>query len=224
MLYMKCPARYRYEVIEGLHGGGEESAYVRFHRCVYITVGWLEAERQKGKAVDTQAALAQLAAVWATDGPIDHAFENYYRGAAEGMVRGMVDTVATETARYDRQEWAVPLGARKVVVTPDRVLICSDGTIRVQRIRTGRKTKSEPDKAIYALLRRGTTLKYPGRPVSVEIFYLSTGEIIPVPAKNDERLLAEYSDAIAEIESGDFHADPEARKCPNCPCYFMCGS
>jgi len=108
-LYMKCPARYRYEVIEGLHGGGDESAYVRFHRCVYITVGWLEAERQKGKAVNTQAALAQLAALWATDGPIDHAFENYYRGAAESMVRGMVDTVATETARYDRQEWAVPL-------------------------------------------------------------------------------------------------------------------
>jgi superfamily I DNA/RNA helicase/CRISPR/Cas system-associated exonuclease Cas4 (RecB family) len=223
-LYMKCPARYRYEVIEGLHGGGDESAYVRFHRCVYITVGWLEAERQKGKAVDTQAALAQLAVVWGTDGPIDHAFENYYRAAAESMVSGMVDTVSTETARYDRQEWAVPLGARKVAVTPDRVLICSDGTVRVHRIRTGRKTKSEPDKAIYALLRLGAALKYPGRPVSVEIFYLSTGEIIPVPAKNDEKLLAEYSDAIAEIESGDFHADPEARKCPNCPCYFICGS
>jgi CRISPR/Cas system-associated exonuclease Cas4 (RecB family) len=94
----------------------------------------------------------------------------------------------------------------------------------VQRIRTGRKTKSEPAKVIYALLRRGAALKYPGRTVSVEISYLSTGEIMAVPTNNDDKLLAEYSDAIEKIESGDFHAVPEARKCPNCPCYFICGS
>jgi hypothetical protein len=29
-LYTQCPARYRYEVIEGLWGGRDESAYVRF--------------------------------------------------------------------------------------------------------------------------------------------------------------------------------------------------
>ncbi len=49
---------------------------------------------------------------------------------------------------------------RKIVITPDRVLIGPDGTVRVQRIRTGRKTKSEPDKPIYALLaaRRGAEI------------------------------------------------------------------
>ncbi len=66
-------------------------------------------------------------------------------------------------------------------------------------------------------LRRGAALKYPGRPVNVEIFYLGTGERVPVPAKNDDKLLAEYTDAIAGIESGDFHADPEARRCPELP-------
>ena len=52
--------------------------------------------------------------------------------------------------------------ARKVAVTPDRVVITPDG-VRVQRIRTGRKTKSEPDKPIYALLRRGAAGRYPGK-------------------------------------------------------------
>jgi DNA helicase-2/ATP-dependent DNA helicase PcrA len=222
-LYTQCPARYRYEVIEGLRGGRDESAYFRFHRCVYITVGWLEEERQKGHTVDAAGALARLATVWATDGPIDHAFENYYRNAAEGMVKGMAEAIAAEIGQYDRQEWAIPVGGRKIVITPDRVLIGSDGTVRVQRIRTGRKTKSEPDKPIYALLRRGAALKYPGRPVSVEIFYLGTGDRVPVPAKNDDKLLATYTDAIAGIERGDFHADPEPRRCPNCQCYFMCG-
>ncbi len=222
-IYLQCPARYRYQVIEGLHGGRDESAYVRFHRCVYVTVGWLEQERQDGRTVDTAAALARLASVWATDGPVDHAFENYYRSAAESMVKGMAAAIAVETGEYDRQEWAIPLGARNITITPDRVLVGSDGTTRVQRIRTGRKTKSEPDKPIYALLRRGATLKYPGKAISVEIFYLGTGEIVPVPAKNDEKLLAEYAEAIAGIERGDFHADPQPRRCPNCQCYFMCG-
>lgn len=222
-LYMQCPVRYRYEVIEELRGGRDESAYLRFHRCVYITVGWLEQERQKGHTVDASTALARLTTVWATDGPIDYAFENYYRSVAEGMVKGMAEAIAAETGQYDRQEWAIPVGGRKIVITPDRVLIGSGSTVRVQRIRTGRKTKSEPDKPIYALLRRGAALKYPGRPVSVEIFYLGTGERVSVPAKNDDKLLAKYTAAIASIERGDFHADPEPRRCPNCQCYFMCG-
>jgi DNA helicase-2/ATP-dependent DNA helicase PcrA len=222
-LYTQCPARYRYEAIEGLRGGRDESAYVRFHGCVYTTVGWLEGERQKGRTVDAASALARLDTVWAADGPIGHPFEIYYRSAAEGMVKGMADAISAETGQYDRREWTIPLGSRKIVITPDRVLIDPDGTVRVQRIRTGRKTKSEPDKPIYALLRLGAALKYPGKQLSIEIFYLGTGERVPVLAKNDAKLLAEYTDAIAGIESGDFHAIPEARRCPNCQCYFMCG-
>jgi hypothetical protein len=46
-IYTQCPARYRNEYIDGLRGGRDESAYLRFHRCVYKTVGWLEAERMQ---------------------------------------------------------------------------------------------------------------------------------------------------------------------------------
>jgi DNA helicase II / ATP-dependent DNA helicase PcrA len=223
-LYTQCPARYCYEVIEGQRGGRDQSAYIRFHRCVYITVGWLEEERENGRTVDVASALAHLGTVWATEGPIDHAFEKYYRSAADNMVRGMAEAIAAESVTYDRKEWSIPLGSRQVTITPDRVLIESNGTIRVQRIRTGRKTKSEPDKAIYALLRRGAMLNYPGKRISVEIFYLGTGERIVVPTKNDNKLLAAYTDAIAGIERGDFHPETDARRCPNCQCYFMCGA
>jgi DNA helicase II / ATP-dependent DNA helicase PcrA len=222
-LYTQCPARYRYEVLERLRGGKAQSPYVRFHRCVYVTVGWLESQRQEGQKVDVAAALSHLATVWAEDGPVNDAFENYYRTAAENMVAGMVEAIAAETGHYDRQEWKVPLGGRNVVITPDRLLLDSNGTIRVQRIRTGRKTKSEPDKPIYALLRRGARLKYPGKQIAVEILYLGTGERVPVLEKNDEKLLATYTDAMDGIERGDFHAEPDPRRCPNCPCYFMCG-
>jgi DNA helicase II / ATP-dependent DNA helicase PcrA len=222
-LYTQCPARYRYEIIEGLRGGRDQTAYIRFHGCVYETIGWLEQQRQSGTAVDVQSALAQLATIWQSHGPIQHPFEAYYRQAADGMITRIAEAVATESGQYFRQEWAIPLAGREVLITPDRVLLGSDGTLHVQRIRTGRKTKSEPDKPIYALLRRGAALVHPGKRANIEIFYLGTGERVPVVAKNDDKLLATYSDAIAGIERGDFHPEPDARRCPNCQCYFMCG-
>lgn len=221
-LYSQCPARFRYEIVEGLRGGKEESPYVCFHRCVYITVGWLEQERQNGRITPVAEALAQLANEWAKQGP-EHAFEKYYRAAAEKMVKILAESIAAETAQYDRQEWNIPLGARKVAISPDRVVKSSEGLIHVQRIRTGRKTKSEAQKPIYALLRRGASLMYPGASVSVETYYLGTGEQLNIPPRNDDKLLATYSEAIAGIERGDFHAEPDPRRCPSCQCYFICG-
>jgi DNA helicase II / ATP-dependent DNA helicase PcrA len=223
-LYRHCPAGYCYEIIDGLHGGRDESAYARFHRCVYRTVRWLEDERQQRNVVDVASALATLGRVWAEDGPEGHPFEKYYRTAAQTMVREMAEAIAGESAEYERAEWTVAVGKRKVLVSPDRVLVGADGSIRVQRVRTGRQTKSEPAKPIYALLRRGAALKYPGRNVSIEIFYLATRQVILVPQKDDDKLVGEYADAIGGIERGDFHAKPDLRRCPNCPCYFLCGA
>jgi hypothetical protein len=95
--------------------------------------------------------------------------------------------------------------------------------VHVQRIRTGRKTKSDPANRIYALLRRGAAARYPGRRVVIEAYYLATREAVPIPPGKDDKLLEEYTGAIADIERGAFAPAPEdARRCPNCQCYFIC--
>lgn len=224
-LYKRCPARYRYEVIDGLRGSGDTSAYVRFHRCVYRTVGWMEEQKTCGASCDHATAGARLAMEWQKAGPVGHGFEAYYRASAEAMVRTMADVVSAEAGSYDRGEWEIDLGGKSVVLTPDRVVIGTDGIIHVQRVRTGRKTISEPDNPIYALLRLGAAQRYPGRRVSIETFYLATGETVPIAAKKDDKHLAAYADTIAAIERGAFPAKPEqARQCPGCQCYFICGA
>jgi superfamily I DNA/RNA helicase len=223
-LYMQCPARYRYEVIEGLRGGRDESPYIQFHRCVYVTVGWLEQQREVGQIASVDAGLARLAVEWEKRGPVGHAFESYYRASADGMVKAMATAIAVEKGQYDRNEWIIPVGPRQISITPDRVLITPEGIVRVQRIRTGRKTKSEPESPVYALLRLGAAGRYGGETASIETFYLATGETVPIVPKNDDKRLQEYAAAIAEIEHGDFHPEPDARRCPNCKCYFMCGA
>jgi DNA helicase II / ATP-dependent DNA helicase PcrA len=223
-LYRLCPARYRYEFIEGLHGIRDDSAYIRFHRCVYATIGWLEGQREQGQPVDLAAAHQRLAEEWAARGPVGHAFESYYRSTAEGMVAAMAAAIAAETGTYDRAEWEIPVNGKVVTIRPDRVVISPTGAIRIQRVRTGRKTKSEPDNPIYALLRRGAATRYAGRPVRVESFYLATGEVVPVAPRDDAKLIEQYAEAINGIERGDFHPIPDPRRCPNCQCYFMCGA
>nr|WP_315764395.1 ATP-dependent helicase [Bradyrhizobium sp. SZCCHNS2005] len=146
-IYTQCPARYRNEFVDGLRGGRDESAYIRFHRCVYITVGWLEQQHESGNTVTVAGALQHLAEVWAEEGPVGHAFEKFHRRNGEDMVRKMAETIAAEKETYARGEWSISVGERRVLIAPDRVLIKPDGSVRVQRIRTGKKTKSEADTA-----------------------------------------------------------------------------
>ena len=222
-LYLQCPARYRYEWLDGLRGATDDAPYIRFHRCVYRTIGWIEAQRSAGQPATLAEAQAELDREWARAGPVGHGFEPYYRGSADAMVATMVDVIAAETGTYDRGEWEIALDGKQVAVTPDRVIIAADGTVHVQRIRTGRKTKSEPENRIYALLRKGARTRYPGRSVVIETFYLATRETVPVLSRKDDKLLAEYRQAMADIEAGEFAPAPkDARRCPNCQCYFIC--
>lgn len=223
-LYLRCPARYHYEKLDGLYGARDASAYLRFHRCVHRTLGWLEAQAAEGNRASSAEARAELVRQWEKGGPKDHPFERYYWTAAEGMVETIAKLILSETGQYDRAEWSVGVDGKQVTVTPDRVVIQDDGSVRVQRIRTGRKSKSEPDHRIYALLRRGAATRYPGRTVYVETYYPASGESVPAPAKKDDKLLSEYADAIAAIERGEFTPNPkDRRQCPNCQCYFICG-
>jgi superfamily I DNA/RNA helicase len=223
-VYLRCPARYRYEVLDGLRGGRDSSAYLRFHRCVHRTMGWLEQQAQDGHPASPSLALQELARQWKEHGPGGHGFEGYYQSAAETMVVSIARLIASETGTYDREPWSVKVSERTITYMPDRVVIAPDGRVRIQRIRTGRKTKSEPENRVYALIRRAASSRYPGRSVSVEAYYPATDEAVPMVAKNDEKLLQQYTDAISAIESGEFPIEREPRQCPNCQCYFICGA
>jgi len=223
-IYLRCPARFQYEVIDDLRGGRDSSAYLRFHRCVHRTMGWLEEQARDGHPTSTEQASRELARQWEEHGPVGHGFETYYRAAAETMVASIAQLIATETGTYDREPWSVEVAGRTIAYTPDRVIIAPNGAVRIQRIRTGRKTKSEPENRVYALIRRGAARRYPGCAVAVEAYYPATDEAVPMIAKNDDKLLREYADAIAAIERGEFPQTPDARQCPNCQCYFICGA
>lgn len=217
--YMKCPARYRYEVLEGLRGGEEDSAYLRFHGCVRQTVRWIFEALRNGRSVTPVAAVERLEAIWAEHGP-KHGFEPLYRAEARRMVEG---TVSSSIDGEDvSTEWIAAVGDRMITLRPDRVLETPSGVL-AQRLKTGRKAKSEDEKPGWALMGVAATQAFPGRSIELEAFYpAKAGRVTIMPAKGG-KAISDYSEAIAGIESGEFSPSP-GRDCPTCQYYFVCTS
>jgi superfamily I DNA/RNA helicase len=220
--YMRCPARYRYEFVDGIRGAGDLGAFIGFHRCVRRTLGWIERETETGKAVTPEGAVNQLAKIWSEQGPLDHGFEPYYLQTAQQMVRHMTHIQTQQGESLDRGEWQVEIDGKKVLVLPDRVVNRKDGTVLVQQIRTGRRSKSEADKPLYGLLHHGAGQRYVGVQCTVETVYLGVGTRERVPESTEADGVAAYNEAIEGIEHGDFTPRPN-QYCPNCPYYFVCG-
>lgn len=223
-VYMKCPALYRYEITDGLQGGRDASNYLKFHRCVYRTLSWLENQMRGASPATAEQAIQELERQWQSHGPRGYGFEAYYRAAAETMVASLARLIASETGTYDREPWKIAVGGKSITYAPDRVIVSPNRNVRVQRIRTGRQTKSELEKPVYALMRAGASQRYPGHQVTVEAYYPATDETVAIPVNNQAKLIQQYLDAIAGIERGAFPPDTGDRQCPNCSCYFICGA
>ena len=224
-VYMKCPRKYFYEFELGLGGRRDDSAYVQFHGCVYDVLHWIQYERTEGRAVDESAAQAYLAVIWQARGPLEHIYESIYREQAERMISLAVVREPMTGARSARPEYEIALPNGRVKITLDYTEISEDGSsLLMQRIRTGRPSKSEMDKPVYGLYHVAGEQAYPKAKRQLEILYLSTNETKGVELKNSqvEKRLADYDGAMAGILTGEFTAAPSDRECPRCPHYFIC--
>ena len=225
-VYIQCPRAFFYESVLGLNRGREDSGYVRFHRCVYRVLRWIAEENDSGHLVVEAEALAHLDAVWEEQGPQGHAYEALYRSSAVILVRRAVKRPLTSRSATTRRHWEVPLPLGRVHFVPDHVEVRNDGSEIIERLRTGRPTKSEADKNIYALYVMAAREDEPQVPRTVQVRYLTTEQVEPVnltPRKIETRL-GRYNDAIRGVLLEDYPPKPNDRFCPRCPHYFICPS
>jgi superfamily I DNA/RNA helicase len=226
-VYMKCPRKYFYEFVLELGGRREDSVYVQFHQCVYDVLRWLQHERAEGHNVDESAARAYLAEIWKARGPLDHFYEPIYRSEAELMVVRAVNRPPLPNSKSARLECEIALPHGRVKLTLDHTELVEDGSdpfLLVQRIRTGRPSKSEADKPIYGLYHAAAEQEYPKARRQLQILYLSTNEVkdSELKKKQVETRLTNYDDAIVGILNEQFDPEPSDRECPRCPHYFIC--
>ena len=224
--YQNCPKQFFYEYELGLGRRRDDNAYVQFHSCVYAVLRWLQDERGAGRAPDERAALDMLREVWQQRGPKDHLYEPEYWRTAEVMVRRAVGQAWHPPRRTETQpRWEVPLKHGTVTVTPDRIVEDGDQVV-VQRLRTGKPTQSEASADIYALYQAAAAHALPGVDTRLETLYLATGELreVQVSEKSARTRLGHYDAAIDGILRREFPPDPNDRRCPRCPHYFICAA
>jgi len=222
--YVTCPRQLYYEVGLELSGRREDEAYQLFHRCVRSTIIWVQRERADGRPVDGAAALNWLAAAWAARGPIGHPYEAIYRASAEHILTQAVHILRRPAPHEELAPWVIPLDNGEVQCEPDHIERDDDGTVVVQRLRTGKLSSSEKEKDIYALYQLGAARAYEHVPHRLEIKFLSTDETdeVDLSAKQLKNRRETYQEAIAGIRAGLFPPKPNERECPRCPFYFIC--
>ena len=223
-VYIRCPRQYFYECVLGLGRSREDSGYVEFHRCVYRVLRWMAETRASGSTVDEAAALGYLTKVWQEQGPRDHLFEQLYRSSADDLVRRAVKRPFSSGGTAARPQWEVQVPLGRIHFTPDHVEVFDDGSEVVERLRTGRPTKSEMRKDIYALYMVAAQTAEPRVPRTVKLRYLSTDQVdtINISPRTINTRLNHYNDAIKGILHKDFAPRPNDRNCPRCPHYFIC--
>jgi hypothetical protein len=218
-VYSKCPARYRYEMVDGLAVLADRSAFLRFHGCVRQTLAWMSDEVYAGREVSAADAVARLDGIWPERGPVG-GFAEIYLAEARRMVANAASALEANEVPIDRV-LQVDVAGRTVVVRPDRVVEASDGAIVIRRYRTGRKSKGEAAKPIWSLLASAGEAAFPGREIRLEAFYPATAETERIAAKRGVKALDDYVQALDGIERG--HFPPRAsRECPSCQFYFIC--
>jgi DNA helicase-2/ATP-dependent DNA helicase PcrA len=231
--YLKCPRKFFYEQRLYLSGRGEETAYLRFHACVYETLSWLAVERMAGRLAEESAddfqalARAQLTQLWRVKGPVEHVYESFYREQARLMVERAVRHYARARGQLFHQTWTIERPGALVSVTPDYMELIgeTDGpTILFRQTRTGKPPTKTPDDDAYALFYAIAAEHFPQARPRVEILYLSTDEIIELKLsqRTINTRLKHYDDAISGILAGEFPPEVSDHQCPRCAHFFTC--
>ena len=222
--YMRCPARYAFEVVDGLADASPPSAHRKFLAAVHLTIQAMQREWTDRPTLPTDDdALAALATAWAKAGPVGHPAEGYYRATAERMATRMAQLIGDGSGDvHHDDDWVVDLGAGLVLIRPHRVIEHPWGAITVQELRTS--GQGEPSVTRLALLLAGARGRFPDERVTVETLDMETGDVTEGYVFDEVEALAPYGEAIVAIEGGAFAPRPHPGACPSCPFLFACGA
>ena len=94
----------------------------------------------------------------------------------------------------------------------------------VRRVKTGKPRSNAFDDIEYTILHLAAVQTYGGQ-AQVEVTYLTseTTEPMSISAKKLETRRQKVQDIVRSVRSGDFPPKIEARTCPRCPSFFICG-
>lgn len=218
--YEKCPRRFFYSYILQIGGRRAMTGYMQMHEgvrnilhAVISNPNLLKSDQDMEKQVEE--ALFGI-------GLTNHGYLSDFKDLAIGMVRYFlkVRDGFTPKAPYDL---SIVLGKEEVIVSPNDVLQQPNGELVFRRVKTGHFRKPELEDLDTVALLLATREMRP-KPI-VEMVHLADQKtrILDLSKQkllNREEKLQKF---LKKIRAGVFPPNPESRKCPGCPAFFVCG-
>jgi hypothetical protein len=222
-LYLRCPRRYYYDRVFPLAAGGEDSAFLQFHRCLYQLLEWMEQQHTDTGQVNPADISQELERLWSSTSLVGHPLEVLYRKSADAMA-AKAQVVFSEDRNISKNEVVeLPFQHGVVRFSVDHSEMQAGRRV-LRRMKTGRVRSSEANQNVYGLYHMAGK-QLAGESYQVEVFSLSTGaaEPIELSARKLQTLVGHYEAAIDGILTEDYQVDPaDSRTCPRCPHYFVC--
>ena len=221
-LFERCPRRFLYTHVMKLGGRRTETAFMKMHNVVGDVFDWLKTAH--ALTVPTANELgARFDEAWQAKGSVDHGYAEDYRRIARRLVDVIIET-RSRGVPAPSTPIALVWAEGEILVHPDSVARGDKGQIVVRRVKTGKPRPNVFDDIEYTLLHLATIQAYGGS-AQVEVTYLTSETTQPM--KITERKLKTRSERIQEfvrrVRAGDFPVKEEARTCPRCPNFFVCG-
>lgn len=218
-LFERCPRRFFYTHVLQTGGKRTMTSFMQMHDGVRK----LFKKVIKGELSSTGEQLAQdVAQALRDEGLGKHGYFDHYRDFAVAMIEFFASTRKGFQTR-EPQALHVSYSGEEIVVTPDDVLVASDGSITLRRVSTGH-SRSEDTKSIGAAAFLSAAAEaFPG--ATVELVYLADQQSTPLSLKTGEidTRRRHMESHLKAIRAGEFQSAASSFSCPNCPALFICG-
>jgi DNA helicase-2/ATP-dependent DNA helicase PcrA len=221
-LFERCPRRFLYTHVMKLGGRRTETAFMKMHNVVGDVFDWLKTAHAMTSPSEAELG-ARFDQAWQAKGAVDHGYAEDYRRIARRLVDFVIET---RSRGVPAPATPISLGwaEGEILVRPDSVAQGDKGQIVVRRVKTGKPRSNAFDDIEYTLLHLAAMQAYGGS-AQVEVTYLTSETTQPMEI-TDRKLKTrseKVQDFVKRVYAGDFPAKEEARTCPRCPSFFICG-
>jgi len=221
-LFERCPRRFLYTHVLKLGGRRTETAFMKMHNVVSEVFEWLKREHETTSPTIDELA-ARFEEAWRYKGATAHGYAEDYRRIGKRLVEFL-----TESRSRGVSAPAPPISLGwaegEILISPDGVAHGDGGSVTVRRVKTGKQRSNAFDDIEYTVLHLAAVQAY-GPHAQVEVTYLTSETIQPmeISSRKLESRRKKLQSFLQEMRAGQFPAKPEARSCPSCPSFYLCG-
>lgn len=221
-LFERCPRRFLYTHVLKLGGRRTETAFMKMHNVVSDVFEWLKTTHATTSPSEAELS-ARFDEAWHVMGAVDHGYAEDYRRIGRRLVDFLVESRGSGT-RSAVTPISLGWAEGEIKVVPDSVSHGSQGHVRVGRVKTGKPKSNAFDDIEYTILHLAAVQAY-GTQAQVEVTYLTseTTEPMTLSARKLETRRGKLQNIVQGVRRGEFAAKAEARSCPRCPHFFVCG-